>query len=450
MRSVRRAGLLALVAMLLASGCAHRSCCPCVRGSCPGSIETWLTPVARGSLAPDISGLKDLPPLDNRWNYYALSPQDCQCLAAMHSTLGNLLDDERRALAAAAGKHRKCVDQIKMNVLAQAAAEARNQSASDALQLYYGLVEGEARVDLIMGGEKQLDGDMERVAKLRAQGLEVPFDDSEFHRQLDDLKSKRIEVELKIGQANHSLRRMLNLAADDPRSRIWPATDLKAVAQQLDPEAEVQLGLSMRPEIQALRILAYSGSEDSLEATRQLLGSVNGLLGLKAEVSLCAKLFVLCAAKRRAAEAQARRGQMAGYEARREQELAEDIRQAVLTIESRLRQIVLAEAIAQNWQKRIGNLESESTTGKASFPQIGEARLKAFDAQGELIHSIVAWKLAGVKLKELQGMLIAECGGAMPHSRPAALSPAPPSDGLQPPPPPAEVLSPGLMQPQKP
>ena len=257
----------------------------------------------------------------------------------------------------------------------------------------------------------------------------MPFDETDFQRQSDTLKSKREELELAIGQANHNLRRSLHLEAANPQARIWPATDLRPIYEPLDAEFEVQQGLATRQDIQVLRDLAYRLDGDSLDAGRQLLASFQGGLGSAPSREL-SHLACLFGNKARAAEAQARRGQLSQLSREREIELAEDIRQAVATIDGRLRQINLAEDLAASWQTRSQSLHSESVTGKTGFPQISEARLKALEARGDLIHDIVAWKTAVVKLKELKGQLIVECGaGGCPMS--VATEEVPPATAAQ-------------------
>ena len=40
---------------------------------------------------------------------------------------------------------------------------------------------------------------------------------------------------------------------------------------------------------------------------------------------------------------------------------------------------------------------------------IAAADLKLLDAQRELVHQVMAWRIAQVKLKEAQGLLVFEC-----------------------------------------
>ncbi len=92
-----------------------------------------------------------------------------------------------------------------------------------------------------------------------------------------------------------------------------------------------------------------------------------------------------------------------------EHELSEQIRSAAGEVSERLRQIALAKETAVDWQKHIAALRAKSTTGQSTFVDIGAARLKSLDADGDVIHAVAAWEIARVKLAELQGRLVSEC-----------------------------------------
>lgn len=412
--------LAALVAIAIAPGCAlHQTCCPS-GSSCSSMLEESLVPIEPRSLVPDVSLLGSPAALEKlagrgenaAVHYYELSEPQCQCQAAAHSTLGNLLDSERATLARQSGHHVSRSQNAKLDALATAALEARNDSAAAALQLFFALAEGEARLQLAAASEHELQSDLDKVHELRQRGMQVPLDETQFRKQLDDLRSNRIDLELQIAEGNHKLRQLLGMTSADPAARIWPATDLRVDAEPIDPELAVQDGLAWRPEVGLLRRASGGLDTHSLGAARAMLASVHGLLGLKADVCLIAKARPLASHARKAEEVDSRRRQIRQYDSQREQELAEQIRLAVATIDGRLRQVALAEMTTQATQKRLDELKKGQAAGQSNFADLSSARLKSVDARGELIHAIVAWKQAQVKLKQLQGRLVAECMGA--------------------------------------
>ena len=124
MRIVLGAGLLLLSVGLWLPGCATVVVSDLLFGGRHEQPGNLATAGGAGALEPDLSALKPVPPAAEGGPYYALTPLECQCIAARNSTLGNMLDGERRALANGAGKHRSSGDQTKLNVLSRIALEA--------------------------------------------------------------------------------------------------------------------------------------------------------------------------------------------------------------------------------------------------------------------------------------------------------------------------------------
>ena len=287
MRRWRRALLAGVLAAASLPGCSLHSqvnklCCRW--HSTAPQLETTLPPTERGTLAADTRGVASPEEVDRALglprgepSYYELDEITCQCRAVANSTTGNLLDAERESLRRKAGKHVSSADTMRLDILGTAALEARNESASQALQIYYGLAEGEARLDLEtwLCGESELLADLDRARQMRDRGMQIPFDDSEFQRQLNSLRLSRIDLELLIATGNHELRQRLGLSAVDRRVRIWPVVDLRVVVAPLDAEVAVQEGLALRPELGLLWRIANNLDHSTLMVAREMLSSVN-------------------------------------------------------------------------------------------------------------------------------------------------------------------------------
>jgi hypothetical protein len=198
-----------------------------------------------------------------------------------------------------------------------------------------------------------------------------------------------------------------------PAARIWPATDLSVNVQPVDFEAAVQDALALRPELAMLRRLRSTLDTGSLAGARQALSQVNALLGSPAEAPCVFSPLGLHTAlvKRKVAnrELAQRRQQLAIYQRQREQQIADQVRDAAATVEARLRQIALSKETTQRWDTRIAELQDRSTTGGATFAEVVAARLSRQQAQSDLTGQVAAWKIALVRLKEAQGLLVAEC-----------------------------------------
>ena len=200
-------------------------------------------------------------------SYHALGPDECQCLAARASKLGNLFDGERRAPAAnesAAGCCSHEDNSLTYDVLRTAALEARNRSAGDALDTYYQLAQNEARTHLLtraLGEARQAIGNVER---LRQQGLKMPAGDDVFARREITLRDQQAQVLAGISRLNAQLWQLIGLVPVAPQERLLPTTDLTVVVEPVDIEAAVSLGLGMRPELGMLRRVRARLDDDSL------------------------------------------------------------------------------------------------------------------------------------------------------------------------------------------
>jgi len=410
---------LALLAVAVASfatlgGCAHSK-----RHAAAPAVQTAgyeLPPIERGrvtAVPPDVAQATDgeeVPTAPTAGHsYVALSAAEAQCLAIEYSTLGNLLDRERRAVGM--NDLKKCAQPARcavLIVLHAAAREARNKNSADALKLYYGLAEVEAGLDAVAASEPILADLLAKADELKAADLERPFDRTEFERQQLALASRRADLEIKQAKMNAQLRALLGLPSTPNDAYFWPTEPLSVSTTPLDAEEEVGYGLATRPQLVALRQLPNCGAVDGLDAVRELLGGAHSGLGLKTKLAAL-KLHRLCDGTS-SCEPCARQGQLAELRESRENTIAGEIRAAVVGVVARRRQAALAQEQLESRRVRLSQLEELRETGGANFIDIATAKLHVVEAEQAVVSAVAELKRAEVELHELEGALVAECG----------------------------------------
>lgn len=414
---------LGLMLALTSLGCARlghrRQCCPPDNGT----VQYPLPEIERGSLSPDLSNMGSLSEVNailgtrSGHAYRALTPQQCQCLAAEASSLGNLFEADRRSVIATASKKHHGptrAEKLKAEILAIAALEARNRSAADALDLYYRIAESEAQQDLLIVSLAEMNTAVEKLDRMRGQGMQITFDDSELYRKRNELRQKQVDLEGGIARLNIELRRQLGFMVEDDTWRIWPMTDLYVRVERLDPGEAVSTGMQLRPEIALLMHLQEAHDPETIDVTRQALGSLVGLSGTS-ESSKCCNLLeqlkLKKEARKKSAELGQRQEQLNDYAQSRIQHISAEIRQSVVTLELRLKQTALAKEHVAYASEQVRELEGRNSAGKSNFLELTLAVLQLEQAKSDVVSRVVAWKIADVRLRENQGKLIDECCG---------------------------------------
>ena len=110
-------------------------------------------------------------------------------------------------------------------------------------------------------------------------------------------------------------------------------------------------------------------------------------------------------------ELSSRRCQLNDLLTRQELAAAEEIRQAVLAIDIRLQQVVAENSADDHFRDLLQTqrLLRERPGSTVTVLDIAATDLKLLDAQRELVHQVMALRIAQVKLKEAQGLLVFEC-----------------------------------------
>jgi outer membrane protein TolC len=345
--------------------------------------------------------------------------------------MANLLDAERQGVtqqAAHSGllhshKEREVTD-MREEVLFHTAEEIRNRNAGTALELYYHLVETEAKADLAEQSLQILRDVSNKLLEMKKKGLRLPVDYQTLVRQEIDVQIQQTQLQQAIDQLNSELIGLLGLHGCTPEERLWPADDFRIANEAIAVEDAVAQGLAQRPELVLLRELDPKLNLRTLPAARQFAQSVNPLLGMSGKQSPLLLRIILLRALRGGFgdpfELEVRRQQLEQQRAHREEAVAQEIRQAVRTLASQQQLVVLNRDKRRSWETKVQELEDRSRQGLASETDVALAKLDTLRARGEIVKEVMAWHIARAKLQQAQGILPLHC----PKPAPSPCGPA--------------------------
>ncbi len=158
-------------------------------------------------------------------------------------------------------------------------------------------------------------------------------------------------------------------------------------------------------------IRAVRGDVDvkTLPTMMLLLRSYNGFLGMTRSESFLSFMGAgLSPAKNN--ETDKRRRQMDDLLREQEFVVAQEIRQAIHTIDAKSVLIALGQQKTKLAHDKLVDLQDKRKRGLASVLDVSAQRLVVDEAKGELIQEVMAWHTARAKLKQAQGVLAVECG----------------------------------------
>lgn len=399
MRRCRLPALLMLAA-LAAGGCASRRCCsPAVRSD-PAVLD--CQPVERHAISPDVSAISPRSKVTFEERRYCNLPErEAQCLAATTAPLAKLLEQEADALACQPqGIHQgsDCVEQI----LYLQATHERNRAAAAALQLFLRLAEAEGGAANLKLRLEEVGDLMADVQRLQTAGVESTLSRSSVEAQQLELLHKQVDLEVTIEELNHQLVNLLG-AEPPPDARLWPAADLRVDPAIPSVSEAQQLARRQRCDLAALRLAACC----DVEVMRTLLGQANSGLGLS--LGPCQALAALHLTAN-ACEGDVRSEQLSAAVDEQQRTLAHDVARAIATMEGRLVQIGLSRGRLDALGRQHQRLLEKRQIDAASAFEARKARLDVLAAEQDLLHDVIQWKLAVVRLRELQGELGRECG----------------------------------------
>jgi hypothetical protein len=390
-----------LLAALSAAGCASRRCC--TQANCRGPVVLDCQQVQRQAISPDVSAIPPRSSVTFEEPLYCnLLERDAQCLAATTAPLAKLLEQEADALACQPHGLHHSNSQCTQRILYLQAAHERNRNAAAALQLFLRLTEAEAGAANLRERLEEVGRLLADVERLQAAGVESTLSKSSVEAQQLELIHKQVDLEATIEDLNHQLVNLLGIEPLD--SRLWPAADLKVDAAVPSVDEAQQLALRQRCDLAALRLAACC----DVEVMRTLLGQANAGLGLSPSCQALAALHLLA----NQCEGDIRSEQLSATAAEQERTLSIDVARAIATIEARLMQIGLSRRRLEALEAQHARLEKKREIEATAAFEARKARLDVLAGEQDLLHDVIEWKLAVVRLRELQGELARECGFA--------------------------------------
>jgi hypothetical protein len=382
-------------------GCLKRCCCSWSRST----PQLECRQVEPQPIVPDLSLVpKDLPPPLPVGQYCALAERDAQCLAAKNSKTANLLEQEADAVAI----QKKCFHdgtELAQDILLLQAAHKRNLDASIALQLFLKLAEAEGGAQNVQKRLHELEGMLSDANEFQSRGIALPISKNELDMQRLEVLHRQAEVRGTIGRHNSQLADALGVEVP-PETRGWPEVDLLVDPQLPVVDEAVYTAFGNRADLAALRIAAQADGREAIAAARLILQPL-GVGMATAQSSHClTKVLQLCSHH---SESDVRSDQLnqALHDHRRTVE--HEVRQAIDLQSMRLTQLALSRDRQQVAQVRLKSTERQQELVGGPFG-VRKSRLENLAADQDLLHDVIEWKIAVVRLREAQGLLAIECG----------------------------------------
>ena len=274
------------------------------------------------------------------------------------------------------------------------AVQQRNLSAADALETLLLLAEAEDGLNRLDDSRHEIDGLLADLQRLREQGIAPPVPQAPLEHQRHDLEHRRQQTLDTVRQLNQRLAALLTLDESQP-VRIWPDVDLRVIPGPLDAALEVDVAMRTHADLALLCYLYQNVSPETLPAIRQALGGSTPGLGAAVATVALAHL----AGQQDTGESEHRRQQVGTLLANRQRAIARDVRDAVAAVDSSLRQIAISKQMQQVRAQHADNLTRQQAVGGATAVDVRRARLDVVEAEQQLVHDVVQWKIAHVRLR---------------------------------------------------
>jgi len=406
------------------TGCVHTSkpdapCTTSSTGMPMAALPIVNRPVLEPPLAMLVNARVDQATLVSQpAAFHGLTEPQAQSLAVANTSIANQLEHDSKIDPNAPSNARHIArrqhdeqETFRRTVMHFVAQDLRNRQAGGALEVYYRLAEAEVTGERLEESSVGLQATTAKAKESRDRGIALPIKYEDLQRQQIELDSNRVQVASTIEQLNTRLRGLLGLTG--PGERLMPMELPALMTEPIDVARATQVALQYRADLQLLRYIEAEISVGNLVTVRNLLGSVNSLLGTT--VTSDFKLFLLSLSEtcfgQEALEVAQRRAQVQNLRHDREQQAINEVQTAIRNIETGIKRIALARDRLINTQLQEDAIQKRSSQGLSSFLEESSGQQDVLKARVELIKEMMAWQRARIELKQAQGMLVFEVSG---------------------------------------
>ncbi|MCA9231468.1 MAG: hypothetical protein KDA57_12510 [Planctomycetales bacterium] len=406
--------ILLVPALTVVTGCACPSGCR-VPGTpsapCPG--ETSVVEGDPPDLVELVSADCQLVPLPSpSETYELLSASTCQCNAATNANLANLVELERHWAKVVIECDTKNVREnycLDRDLLALHAYDLRNTSASTALEAFYQLAGLEAQQHYLLQGIDETERTLERVDKLRSEGLELPerIERSTIVAKLNELRDQKLQLEFLRIQLNGQLQQLIGCPLNE-HAFYWPQIDWTPDLTPVDVELELADGLATRSDLRGLALVLCKLKKPTLPVARGVLSFADSTLGTVEPVDgwIHAARCFRCNEH----EVPVRCRQLSMFYAETEKLATAEIKSAAYKVNLQQQRVVVVQQSVQEIRRQLFELEETRDVNEVTVFELSNLRGQLYEAESNLISQVVALKLAEVGLGKAQGVLALECG----------------------------------------
>jgi hypothetical protein len=402
-----------------AAGCSHFA------DATPNSqdvlaAEWLLAPAARGSLKLDIRQLPDIAYRDPSpapdAAFRALTEEQAQCLASANSSKANFLDQQARELEEkrpSLGEmllHLLADRELRAEVLRSLALEDRNQTAGTALQHYFRLIETEAKADLARRSIALMQPGLAELAKMRDGGLKVPAELDGLEAQEAQMRADLVRLEAGITSLNDSLAQLLGMPGCCRGWRFWPAVDLAIKPDVPDVRSALHVAHQHRPALLLNQKMQAEATSATSGAARMALQSAYGVASPDSSDRTSRPGHLLDVAIQFIHhESKSPGDSLAVLGRQTERQVEDEVCQALNELQRQVQLIGIVRSRLMRQEQRLADLENKLAQGLISPMSLSAPRLEAIKLEADLIQEVAGWHIARVKLKQAQGLLVAEC-----------------------------------------
>jgi len=185
------------------------------------------------------------------------------------------------------------------------------------------------------------------------------------------------------------------------------------VPERLDADAAVECAMQRRGDLAAWVALESAAGVETLPALRGALQAVQPGLGTASSAGRRV-LGRSLADRAQQCELQSRRRQISELAEASRRQVEQEVRQAVSAAETALVAVRLASERRDDLRDSLESLEKKREADGVTPFDLRAARLKCIEAEIDLLHRAIEWKIAIVRLKAAEGSLAWECGYRLP------------------------------------